>query len=251
MFAGIGLQRPGLDLPHDGGDAGVGRRRIAAALALLDHQAVDHVDFAQAALSAGPAARCCGCGPARHGRRAYRTAFRPAGWSRPARPRVSPKIGSTGWPRSWPTRIASSPTSMIRSRMPGTFKRVDQRHADHGERPEAHGVDDELHPLRRQDVGLDLDLADRRQQRLHLGEAALGAAAERAQADPGLGRRRVAADQARREHLGGQFDDAADGALRRRRHRRSGPATMQFCMPINMPSGFRCGLISSQAQRVS
>ena len=28
-------------------------------------------------------------------------------------------------------------------------------------------------------------------------------------------------------------------------------ATMQFCMPISMPSGARCGLISSQAQRVS
>src|SRR5436190_9186620 len=49
-IGGCGLPRTGFDLPHDLDHARIGRRRIAAPLALLDDPAVDHVDFAGASL---------------------------------------------------------------------------------------------------------------------------------------------------------------------------------------------------------
>ena len=117
---GRGLQRAGLDLPDDLDNASVGGRRITAPLALLDDAAVDHINLAGAALQK----------VLQHGvtaaartdmtrERIEQLLGRPVGAGEVGR--VSPKIGSTGWPRSWPTRIASSPISMISSRMPGSL----------------------------------------------------------------------------------------------------------------------------------
>jgi hypothetical protein len=49
---------------------------------------------------------------------------------------------------------------------PRQLDRVRQRQTDHRKRAETHRVDDELRPLRRQDIGIDLDPADRTEQRL-------------------------------------------------------------------------------------
>src|SRR3954471_6566817 len=107
---------------------------------------------------------------------------------------VSPKDGSAriaGGPAAPPRALADLDDQLAHARQ---LERVGERQADHRERAEAHRVDDELGPLRGQDILLDLDLADRREQRLYLGEPAFGAGAQRAEPDPGLRRRRVALD---------------------------------------------------------
>ena len=207
-IGGRRLQGASLDLPGDFNDTSIGGSRIATAPALLDDETVDHIDLAGAAFQQ----------VLQHGvTAAARTDIAGELVEQLLEGPIGAREVLLRQSHDWLDRIAevlAGPHGFLANlddqlAHARQLDRIGQRQADHSKRPKTHRVDDELRPLRRQDVWLYLDPADGTEQRLHFCQPVFGTVIKGTNADPGFLRRRVALHQAGCEHFRRQFDDAA------------------------------------------
>ncbi len=186
---------------------------LAEPLALLDHQAVDQVDLAVAPLVDVLQDAVARAAAADVARQLVEQLFqRPIGAADVFGLEPENRLDAVAQVLADVERLLTDAQEQLaHARQPD---RISHAQPDDGEWPEAHRVDDELHPLGGEDVGGDRDLSDVAQELFDLGHPSVHGRIEAAEPEPGLLRRCIALHDTGREQFRRQLDHAADGARR-------------------------------------